>query len=149
MSFDPARRWGVCVAGARARLGPADPHRGTCCDFLRRHEREATEAARGTARTRRDFVAKLLPRAADSRNLRLAFGYLAAEGSQAPGPDLLRFDQLEEHEVWQLVRTLGKALREDTYRPGRCRSRRPVAPAPGRCPSPRSSTGWCSGPSCR
>jgi RNA-directed DNA polymerase len=118
MSFDPCRRRGNGVVGARARQAPAEPHRGACRDFLRRHEREATEAARGTAKTRRDFVTRLLPRAADSRNLRLAWRYLAAEGGQAPGLDLLRFDDLEEHEVWRLVRTLGKALRDDTYRPG-------------------------------
>ena len=117
MSFDPARRRGVGVAGARARQGPADSHRGTCRDFLRRHEREAIEAARGTATAKKTFVAKLLPRAADSRNLRTAWGYLAAEGGQAPGLDGLRFD-LEDHEVWQLVRTLGTSLKDDTYRPG-------------------------------
>jgi hypothetical protein len=38
MSFDPCRRRGNGVAGARARQGPADPHRGTRRDFLRRHE---------------------------------------------------------------------------------------------------------------
>jgi retron-type reverse transcriptase len=117
MSFDPARRRGVGVAGARARQGPADSHRGACRAFLGRHEREAIEAARGTAKTRRDFVAKLLPRAADSRNLRLAWNHLAAEGGQAPGLDGLRFD-LEEHEAWQLVRTLGEAIMGDVYRPG-------------------------------
>jgi retron-type reverse transcriptase len=52
------------------------------------------------------------------RNLRLAWGHLAAEGGQAPGLDGLRFDDLEAHEVWQLVRTLGKAILDDTYRPG-------------------------------
>jgi retron-type reverse transcriptase len=79
---------------------------------------EAAAAARGTARTRRDFVARLLPRTADTRNLRLAWDHLAAEGGQAPGLDGLRFDQLEEYEVWRLVRTLGVALKDDTYRPG-------------------------------
>jgi retron-type reverse transcriptase len=117
MSFDPCRRRGTGVAGARARQAPADPHQGRPGDFLRRHGTEAIEAARGTDKTRRDFVAKLLPRTADSRNLRLAWDHLAAEGGQAPGLDGLRFD-LEDHEVWQLVRTLGAALKDDTYRPG-------------------------------
>jgi retron-type reverse transcriptase len=118
MSFDPTRRRGVGVAGARARQAPADSHRGTCRDFLRRHEREAIAAARGTATAKKAFVAKLLPRAADSRNLRLAWGYLAAEGGQAPGLDGVRFNDLEPHETWGLIRTLGKALKDDTYRPG-------------------------------
>jgi RNA-directed DNA polymerase len=118
MSFDPCRRRGNGVAGACARQGPADPHRGTRRDFLRRHETEAVAAAHGTAKAKKAFVTKLLPRAADSRNLRLAWGYLAAEGGQAPGRDGLRFDELEDHEVWRLVRALGAALRDDTYRPG-------------------------------
>jgi retron-type reverse transcriptase len=117
MSFDPCRRRGNGIVGARARQAPADSHQGRPGDFLRRHAVEAAEAARGTAKTKKTFVAKLLPRAADSRNLRLAWGYLAAEGGQAPGLDGLRFD-LEDHEVWQLVRTLGTSLKDDTYRPG-------------------------------
>jgi retron-type reverse transcriptase len=118
MSFCPARRGGNGVAGARARLGPADPHRGTRRDFLRRHETEATAAARGTPAAKKAFVARLLPRAADSRNLRRAWDYLAAEGGQAPGLDGLRSDDLEEHEVWRLVRTVGEVILDDTYRPG-------------------------------
>ena len=118
MSFDPTRRRGKGVAGAHARQVPADPHQGTRRDFLRRHEAEAVAAARGTARAKKAFARKLLPRAADSRNLRTAWGYLAAEGGQAPGIDGLRFDELEDHEVWRLVRALGKALKDDTYRPG-------------------------------
>jgi RNA-directed DNA polymerase len=118
MSFDPCRRRGNGVAGACARQGPADPHRGTRRDFLRRHEAEAVAAARGTATAKKAFAAKLLPRAADSRNLRTAWGYLAAEGGQAPGPDGLRFDELEDHEVWRLVRSISKAILDDTYRPG-------------------------------
>jgi retron-type reverse transcriptase len=118
MSFDPCRRRGKGVAGARARQGPADPHRGTRRDFLRRHEAEAIEAARGTAKTKRDFVAKLLPRAADTRVLYAAWHDLAAEGGPAPGLDGLRFDDLEDHEVWQLVRTLSEAIMGDAFRPG-------------------------------
>jgi retron-type reverse transcriptase len=118
MSFDPTRRGANSAAGARARQAPADSHQGPCRDVLRRHEREATAAARGTAKTRRDFVAKLLPRAADTRVLYAAWHDLAAEGGQGPGVDGLRFEHLEDHQVWQLVRTLGKSIRDDTYRPG-------------------------------
>ena len=118
MSFDPCRRRVHGVAGARARQAPADSHEGSRRDALRRHAVEAAEAARGTAKTKRDFVAKLLSRAADSRVLYTAWHDLAAEGGQAPGLDLLRFDQLEEHEVWQLVRTLSAALKGGDYRPG-------------------------------
>jgi group II intron reverse transcriptase/maturase len=95
---------------------PADLHEGSRGDFLRRHGTEAAIAARGTAATRKAFVAKLLSRTADSRNLRIAWDELASGDGQAPGLDGLRFDDLETHDVWGLVRTLHEALLEDTYR---------------------------------
>jgi retron-type reverse transcriptase len=117
MTFDPCRRKGKGVAGARARQGPAGLHEGARRDFLRRHELEAAAVAQGTAAARKAFLATLLPRAADSRNLRLAWDHLAADGGQAPGLDGLRCDHLEDHEVWGLVRTLGRAILDGTYRP--------------------------------
>jgi group II intron reverse transcriptase/maturase len=60
----------------------------------------------------------LLRRTADPRFLRLAWDRLAAGDGQAPGLDGLRFSDLESHEVWRLVRTLSKAILDDTYRPG-------------------------------
>jgi hypothetical protein len=122
MTFDPSRRWGHRgVAGARARQRPADLHEGSPRDHLRRHGREAEAAARGDAATRKAFTSELFARTADSRNLRLAWDHLALGGGPSPGLDGLRFTDLEEQEVWGLVRTLGTATRDDTYRPGRDR----------------------------
>jgi retron-type reverse transcriptase len=118
MTFDPCRRRGHRgVAGARARQVPADLREGSRWDYRCRHELEAAEAARGTAATRRKFVARLLSRTADSRNLRIAWDHLASGEGQAPGLDGIRFTDLETHEVWDLVRALHDAILNDTYRP--------------------------------
>jgi retron-type reverse transcriptase len=116
MTFDACRRGRSGVAGARGRLEPADRHTGSLRGFLRRHEQEAAAAARGTAATRRKFVAKLLTRTADSRNLRLAWDHLASGEGQAPGLDGLRFNDLDHHEVWDLARALHEAILDGTYR---------------------------------
>jgi retron-type reverse transcriptase len=96
---------------------PAGLHEGPRQDYLRRHEREATEAIRGSSQEKKNFLGRLLQRTADTRNLRLAWDYLASGDGQAPGLDRLRFHDLEEYEVWTLIRTLRKALLAGTYRP--------------------------------
>jgi hypothetical protein len=71
----------------RDRQGLADLHTGSDRDFLRRHGREGAEAARSSKRARLDFAQLLFRRAADTRNLKLAFDQLALEGGGAPGTD--------------------------------------------------------------
>jgi retron-type reverse transcriptase len=118
MYFSPCRRRGTRgVAGARDRRGSADCHSGSFRTVLRRHEQEARAAARGDRPTRQALVGRLLRRTADTRILRLSYDRLAADGGQAPGLDGLRYD-LEDHEVWQLVRALSRAIRDGTYRAG-------------------------------
>jgi len=116
MYFNPCRRRGQGVAGDSARQRSADSHTGGLRDFLRRHCREAAEAARTGGRTRTALLARLLERAADPRNLRLAWDW-CAQGGQSPGTDGLHFDDLEGHEVWDLVRLVSRAIRDNTYRP--------------------------------
>jgi retron-type reverse transcriptase len=77
---------------------------------------EAAAAAHGSAEGKKTFIPKLLPRTADSRNLRLAWDSLAAGDGQAPGVDGLGFHDLEDHDVWGLARTLHRAILDDTYR---------------------------------
>jgi retron-type reverse transcriptase len=95
---------------------PADFHEGARRDYLRRHVVEAEAAGRGGSKTREAFLARLLPRTADTRNLRLAWEHVAGSGGQAPGLDGLRPDDLEEHEAWDLLRALHEAILNDTYR---------------------------------
>ena len=105
-------------ADAHARQVSADSHCGTTADFLRRHERESAEAARGTKADRANFASYLFQRATDSRNLYLALEHLARNGGEAPGPDGLRPGDLNAAERWSLARALEKSLRSETYQPG-------------------------------
>ena len=81
------RRGGVNrPAESRARRVPAESHVGSCREFLRRHGAESAEAARGDKDARAQLFARLLPRAADPRNLRCAIDHLAREGARRRGP---------------------------------------------------------------
>jgi retron-type reverse transcriptase len=101
---------------------PVGAHQGTPRDFLRRLEREAARAARGSKEEKLAFTSQLLKRTADPRNLRLAWDYLAQVGGRATGVDGVGFDDLSTHEVWAWARAVGKAIRNGTYRPAADRS---------------------------
>ena len=117
MYTSPCRRGANRAAGARARLVPVGAHTGSAQDYLRRHERDAENAVRGNREAKRNFVSQLLKRTADPRNLRLAWDYLATKGGQAPGVDGMRFEELENAEAWELMRTVERAILDDKYRP--------------------------------
>jgi len=124
MYFHPCRRRGRRgVAGARVRQMPVEAHEGLRRDFLRRHEMEAAAVAEADPTTRQAFVARLLTRTADSRNLRLAWDHVAASDGQAPGADGLRCGDLDDAEAWDLVRRLGRDIRSGSYQPGRDRTK--------------------------
>ena len=112
----PRRRGDLGVAGAPARQIPSDAHQGSYREYLCRHEMEAARAARSDKAAKQTFVEKLLLRAADSRNLRLAWSWIAHNGGQAPGADGLRFDDLDESDVWPFLQTVGKSILQETYR---------------------------------
>ncbi len=98
----------------------ADAHEGTPDDFLRRHGREARQAAQDSKKRRRDFASsRLLKRVADSRNMYIAIRSLRNNSQKtSPGPDGLRLEELTYAECWNLARTLASTIREGTYRPG-------------------------------
>ena len=54
----------------------------------------------------------------DARMLREAWDFLAAKGDTAPGPNGHRYDDFDDNEIWELLRTISKAIRNDTYRVG-------------------------------
>ncbi|HEY7153226.1 MAG TPA: reverse transcriptase domain-containing protein [Gemmataceae bacterium] len=116
MHYLPRRRGEFGIAGAHARQRSADHHTGSYKDYLRRHELEAANAARGDERTKNSFVMNLLPRMADPRNLRLAWDWISYNGGQAPGADGLCFDDLDEPDVWPLLRTVRRSILDETYR---------------------------------
>jgi ribonuclease HI len=118
MYDSPRRLPGLSVVGVHARQTPVEAHQGTFWDFQRRHEREASEIAGGTASSKEEFAACLDRRIADSRNVRCAIEHVASDPVKAPGPNQIRVDRLEDYERWNLARTLGDIIREDKYRPG-------------------------------
>jgi hypothetical protein len=119
MYNSPRRRGGSNrLAEIHARQVPAEDHKGSYRDFLRRHRSESAIASRGTNRQKAAFAECLCRRTADSRNLKCAIDYLASECGTAPGPNGLNFEELDESERWQLARVIGKALARGEYRPG-------------------------------
>jgi hypothetical protein len=88
VSYSSLRRRGGSnePADAHARRVPAGLHEGSAADFLRRHGRESAGAARGPRGEKAALVAVLFRRAADPRNLKLAFDHIA-RGGGAAGPD--------------------------------------------------------------
>jgi hypothetical protein len=118
-------------ADARARRVPADSHEGSARDFLRRHELESADAARKTGRERAQLARRLFLRATDPRTFWSAIDDLAADGGDAPCPDGLTLDELDEQERWGLARALGAAIRAGRYRPGPHREVQ-ISKGPGR-----------------
>jgi hypothetical protein len=56
---------------------------------------------------------------ADPRVLYVAGRLLQANGPKAPGPNVLRLENLSNNELWNMADTLGAALARNTYRPGK------------------------------
>ena len=118
----PARRGAALgLAGAHARQVSADRHDGPYTEFLRRHEMEATQAAKGSPREHEEFARSLLPRAGDTRNVMLAIEHCASKG-QAPGPNGLRPADLDGEARWDLARMLGQLIQSGEYPPSKPRT---------------------------
>ena len=107
-------------AGARVRL-EADTALRRADAFLRRHERAVTEAVHRGRTGLQEIGPELLVRIADTSNLYAAWGYLKRRGGQAPGPNGLRYDDLENAEAYNLLRTISSAIHDDSYRHGPAR----------------------------
>lgn len=117
MYTQPARRRASYgLAGAHDRQIPADRHVGSRWDFLRRHEMEAKQAARGTKRELREFAGCLLRRAGDTRSVWIAIEHCADRG-QAAGPNGLRPADLDQEARWELARQISPLIRVGDYRP--------------------------------
>lgn len=110
------RRAPYGLAGAHDRQVPADRHCGTYEDFLRRHELEAKQAARGTKREREEFAQCLLQRAGDTRNVIVAIEHCVSHG-QAAGPDGLRPRDLDRQAIREMATTLSNLIQDGTYQP--------------------------------
>jgi|GEM_PF-103072 len=118
----PARRRAATgIAGAPARQYLTDCHHGPAEEFLRRHECEVTQALSGSRSEFQTLVGRLLMRAGDTRNVRLAIDHCASRG-QAAGPNGLTPSELSDHTRWALARALGEMIREGSFQPGNPRT---------------------------
>jgi hypothetical protein len=93
-------------------------HVGSQQDFVRRCQRELRSAGSGGPAAVKAVAPMLLGWIADTRNLRQAFDFLAKEGGRAPGPNGLRYDDLNGKEVWSLLRALRRQILEGNYEHG-------------------------------
>jgi hypothetical protein len=86
-------------------------------DFLRRHECESANAARGPKGEKAALVAALFKRAADPRNLKVALDHVA-HGGGATGPDGIDPSELCPASRWTLARGLSGMIRSHADAPG-------------------------------
>ena len=103
---------------AHARSRAVDAHRGDRHDFVRRHERAVNFAIQSGRQGVQAIAPQLLGWIADTRNLRAAWDHLSRFGGAAPGPNLLHYTDLDEREIWNLLRSLSQATLDGTYRSG-------------------------------
>lgn len=92
-----------------------ESHSGDRRDFLRRYERKTATAIEQGLNGIAKLGPKLLKLVADARSLHAAWDFLKRNGGTAPGPNGLKYDDLTGSEVWELLRALGKSLRNGTY----------------------------------
>ena len=97
---------------------PAEAHRGTVDDFQRRHLRDVGRSLESGPDAVRKLEQKLLYRVADTRNLRRAWDYLALYGGPAAGPNEIRFEDVDECDVWDIMRAIRRSLLDGTYTVG-------------------------------
>src|SRR5262249_2455590 len=92
-------------------------HGGPYTRLLTRH-RLQVRAYRKEGKEAVDDLMPELPRIADERTLRAAWAYLSAHGGQAPGPDNLHYDDLDDSFIWQGCRSLRDEIRAGEYELG-------------------------------
>lgn len=97
---------------------PVESHTGDYRALLRRFEKKAARAVKQGHSGIAELGPHLLNWIADARNLRAAWDFLKRHGGTAPGPNGMTYDDLTNNEVWELMRALGQALRNGTYRSG-------------------------------
>jgi ribonuclease HI len=95
-----------------------DVHEGSYHDFLLRYEVSVAAAAARDPRTLSEFHPQILDRIADPRNLRVAWDWLADGGGEAPGPNGLRFADIDQRDIWPILRDLSQWISAGRYATG-------------------------------
>jgi retron-type reverse transcriptase len=118
------------MRAVRRRQVPVEAHFGTATDFLARHEAEVAAEIVKHGVPSPSLLGRLLHRAGDDRNLRLALEHVFT-GGPAAGVDGIRTTDLDHRAEMQMVSLIREVMRSGCYRPNR---ERPV-------PIPKASGG--------
>jgi RNA-directed DNA polymerase len=92
-------------------------HRGTWQKFVGGIHETIVRAIHEGPASVKEILPNLLTWISDARTLRAAWNTLAQKNT-APGPNGHHFNDFDHKEVWELLRTIGKAIRAGTYRVG-------------------------------
>ncbi len=135
----PGRWWGMKPATAvfiswtdaimyESYLGSADDpwftpdrvdwHRGSRHDQVTQIKLAVTNAVRRGKSAIKAIGPQLINWVSNAEMLHEAWDILAAKGDTAPGPNGHRYEDFDQPEIWELLRTIGKAIRNGTYRVG-------------------------------
>ena len=93
-------------------------HRGSTPDFIRRYRAWAGKAAASKLAGLRKAAPHLLEFISDERTLYTALKHMEAEGSHAPGPDQLRYEDIALIGDWKWCRATRDEIRDGEYVPG-------------------------------
>lgn len=92
-------------------------HEGDRHDFLRRCHKAIAKAVQRGKPGVRELAPYVLKWATDPRNFRAAWEH-ARGGGESPGPNGRRYEDYEEHDIWNLARVMQRAVLLGMYRPG-------------------------------
>jgi hypothetical protein len=93
-------------------------HRGSWHDQVTRIKLAVIDAVRRGKSAIKAIGPQLINLVSNAEMLHEAWDILAAKGDTAPGPNGHRYEDFDEPEIWELLRTIGKAIRNGTYRVG-------------------------------
>lgn len=92
-------------------------HRHSTGTFLEHYRAIAKQAAANKLAGLREIAPSLLDLASDEKTLHAAFTRMKATGSHAPGPDGLRYEDIESIDIWKYFRGLRDEIRAGGYAP--------------------------------
>lgn len=90
-------------------------HRHSVDSFFEDYQRQAGIASARKLTGLREFTPYLLDFISDEKTIYAAFNHMQAKGSHAPGPDGLRYEDIESSDVWSWCRLHRDAIRAGQY----------------------------------
>jgi retron-type reverse transcriptase len=94
-----------------------EAHKGSPRVYLGRMEYAARTATQGNAEAKQNYFDKVFFWASDERNLFCAWKHLEAGDGKAPGIDGFTYSDMPPECLWEYLRSLRDALRDETYEP--------------------------------